>query len=262
MWRSILSKGDLFLDIGANIGGYSIWAAELGADVIALEPAEDTFRILTDNIELNDYPITAIQAAAGATCGTANFTTGHDALNRLSPQGAAEVKVVTIDSVIGDRVVSGMKIDVEGFEMDVLRGSQRALHERRIKMIQMEWNHECMRSLGTDRRPVAELMAAHGYSLYRPTQAGVSFLSRILDSARTCSPGQTRCERLAPAFAIPMPCWSYAQCQCGRQGIRNWNSLRRVLITVIQYVAVSSEDIGYFRRITSGDFTGDRGTGP
>ena len=172
MWRSILSKGDLFLDIGANIGGYSIWAAELGADVIALEPAEDTFRILTDNIELNDYPITAIQAAAGATCGTANFTTGHDALNRLSPQGAAEVKVVTIDSVIGDRVVSGMKIDVEGFEMDVLRGSQRALHERRIKMIQMEWNHECMRSLGTDRRPVAELMAAHGYSLYRPTRSG------------------------------------------------------------------------------------------
>ena len=127
--------------------------------MIALEPAKDTFTLLTENVALNGYPITTINAAAGAVCGIANFTSGRDALNRLDPDGNAETEVVTIDSLISDRVVAGMKVDVEGFEIDVLRGCERALREQRIKLMQLEWNHECMRSVGTDRRPVAELLA-------------------------------------------------------------------------------------------------------
>jgi hypothetical protein len=65
-----------------------------------------------------------------------------------------------------------MKVDVEGFEIEVLRGCENALREHRIKLVQLEWNHECLRSVGTDRRPVAELLAEHGYSLYRPADGG------------------------------------------------------------------------------------------
>ena len=36
VWRRVLRPGDLFLDVGANVGSYTIWAGELGADVIAL----------------------------------------------------------------------------------------------------------------------------------------------------------------------------------------------------------------------------------
>jgi FkbM family methyltransferase len=172
VWRQVLRPGDLFLDVGANVGGYSVWAGELGAEVIALEPAEDTFRLLADNVALNGFPIRAVQAAAGAACGTARFTSGHDALNRLDPGGAAEVAVVTIDSLLGGGVAAGMKIDVEGFEIDVLRGCERALREQRIGLIQLEWNHECLRSVGTDRKPVAELLASCGYRLYRPAGDG------------------------------------------------------------------------------------------
>jgi FkbM family methyltransferase len=172
-WQNALTMGDLFLDVGANIGGYSIWAGELGAEVIALEPAEDTFKLLEDNVALNGYPIVTIQAAAGAVCGTARFTSGHDGLNRLDVDGTAETKVITIDSLIGDREVAGMKVDVEGFEIDVLRGCERSLRQQRIKLIQLEWNHECMSSVGTDRRPVAELLVEYGYSLYRPGDNGI-----------------------------------------------------------------------------------------
>jgi FkbM family methyltransferase len=172
VWKSTLRRGDLFLDVGANIGGYSIWAAELGAEVIALEPAEDTFKLLTDNAKLNGYPVMTIQAAAGAVNGTAKFTSGHDALNRLDPDGSVETKMITADSLIGDRVAAGMKVDVEGFEIDVLRGCENALREQRIKLMQLEWNHECLRSVGTDRQPVAELLAEYGYSLYRPADDG------------------------------------------------------------------------------------------
>lgn len=165
-WRNGLRPGDLFVDVGANVGSYAIWAAELGAEVIALEPAGDTFSLLEENITLNDYQIKTIRAAAGAAPGTARFTSDRDCVNRLDPGGKVEVAVVTIDSIIGNRSIAGMKVDVEGFEIDVLRGSEQALSEHRVGLIQLEWNSTSLQAVGTDRRPVADLLAKHGYDLY------------------------------------------------------------------------------------------------
>jgi FkbM family methyltransferase len=172
VWRQALRGGGLFLDVGANVGAYTIWAAECGAEVIALEPAADTFGLLLENVALNGYRVTAVQAAAGARCGTARFTAGRDAGNHLNPDGPVEARLVTIDSLIGERHVAGMKVDVEGFEIDVLQGCTRALSERRIGLIQLEWNAMSQRVLGTDRRPVADLLAQHGYQLFRPDPQG------------------------------------------------------------------------------------------
>ena len=161
------------MDVGANIGSYAIWAADLGAEAIALEPAEDTFALLLENVVLNGYPIRTIQAAAGAICGTTRFTSGRDTVNRMDPEGSVETMIVTIDSIIGNRTVAGMKVDVEGFEIDVLRGCERALSEHRIKLIQLEWNRASEEAVAADRGPVADLLAAHGYSLFRPDDSGV-----------------------------------------------------------------------------------------
>ncbi|MGI8449955.1 MAG: FkbM family methyltransferase [Streptosporangiaceae bacterium] len=171
-WRRILRSGDLFLDVGANVGSYAIWAAEAGASVIAIEPAKETFALLVENINLNGYLIEPVQAAAGSYCGTAQFTSGRDCVNQFDPLGDAETRVITIDSLIGDRTVAGMKVDVEGFEIEVLRGCTRALSERRIRAIQLEWNATSESAVGTDRRPVAELLAGYGYNLYRPGAGG------------------------------------------------------------------------------------------
>jgi FkbM family methyltransferase len=171
-WRRELGDGGLFIDVGANVGTYTIWAAELGAEVIAIEPAPDTFELLRENIALNGYPVTAVLAAAGDHCGTARFSAGLDAGNSLRPDGPAVTDLVTIDSLIGERRVAGMKIDVEGYEIDVLHGAARALTERRIGLIQIEWNEMSTVALGTDRRPTAELLARHGYRLYRPDITG------------------------------------------------------------------------------------------
>jgi FkbM family methyltransferase len=172
VWRRALRNGGLFVDVGANVGTYTIQAAELGAEVIALEPAADTFRLLEENIALNGYPVTAVRAAAGNHCGSARFTSGLDAGNSLAPDGSVVTELVTVDSLIGDRRVTGMKVDVEGFELDVLRGAARALADRRIGLIQIEWNQMSTFAVGTDRRPVAELLARYGYRLYRPDPAG------------------------------------------------------------------------------------------
>lgn len=171
-WSRVLRRGDLFVDVGANIGSYAIWAGELGAEVIALEPAEDTYALLAENVVLNGYPIRTIQAAAGATCGIARFTRGRDSANRLDSEGSVETAMVTIDSILVDRTAAGMKIDVEGFEIDVLRGCKRALSEHRLRLIQLEWNATSTGAVGTDRQPVADLLAEHGYSLWRPDRNG------------------------------------------------------------------------------------------
>jgi FkbM family methyltransferase len=196
-WRRALRGGGLFIDVGANVGTYTLWAAEHGAEVIALEPAADTFDLLRENVALNQYRVTALRAAAGGHCGTARFTAGLDAGNCLSPDGPVLTELVTIDSLIGDRPVTGMKVDVEGFEFDVLRGAARALAERRIGLIQLEWNRACALAVGTDRRPVAQLLARYGYRLFRPDPAG-----RL---APVADPGYGPDVFAAPAHATPGP---------------------------------------------------------
>ncbi|MEP7023090.1 MAG: FkbM family methyltransferase [Actinomycetota bacterium] len=171
-WRRVLQPGELFVDVGANVGSYTLWAAELGAEVIALEPAADTFALLEENVALNGYRVQAIQAAAGAECGTARFSAGRDAGNSLDPDGPVQTRLATVDSLIGDRTVAGLKIDVEGFEIEVLRGCANALAERRLRLIQLEWNEMSELALGTSRQPITDLLAAHGYQLYRPDAQG------------------------------------------------------------------------------------------
>jgi FkbM family methyltransferase len=172
VWRQVLRPGDLFLDVGANIGSYTIWACDLGAECVALEPAQDTFALLLENVTLNGYPVQAIQAAAGEFCGTARFTNGRDCINHLDAEGEVETAVVTIDSIIGNRTVAGMKVDVEGFEMGVLRGCEQALSEHRLRLIQLEWNSASEAATGRDRQPVADLLEKFDYKLYRPDRYG------------------------------------------------------------------------------------------
>ena len=54
----------------------------------------------------------------------------------------------------------------------MLRGAARALADRRIDLIQIEWNQASAFAVGTDRRPIAGLLAGHGYRLYRPDPGG------------------------------------------------------------------------------------------
>lgn len=173
VWQARLGRGDLFVDVGANVGTYTVLAASLGAEVIALEPASDTATLLRENIEPNGFAeVTVIEGAAGETEGTARFSTGLDSVNHLDEHGAVSVPVVTVDSVVGDRTVTGMKVDVEGYEIEVLRGAERALGDRRITLLQLEWNEASVEAVGSDRAPVAALLASHGYALFRPDRSG------------------------------------------------------------------------------------------
>jgi FkbM family methyltransferase len=177
-WKRALGPGALFVDVGANVGVYTIWAIETGAEVIAVEPSPTARERLSSNLKLNGYEAEIVPAALAEQEGTMRLTTELDNQNHLvlsggsNGTGSVEVPVLTLDEVVGDRTVDGLKVDVEGAELLVLKGAQRLLAEQRIRLIQLEWNESSEHLLGETRAPLAELLSANGYELFRPDERG------------------------------------------------------------------------------------------
>jgi FkbM family methyltransferase len=171
VWEREPLTARLFVDIGANVGLYSLFAAEHGAEVIAVEPGREAYQRLVENAALNKYAIKAVWAAASNLPGTIRVTQDRDSVNVISDQGEL-VPATTIDELLGEVSAAGVKIDVEGYERLVLEGAERALAAHRIGLLQLEWNSRCLEALGEDRDPVAALLTRHGYVLYRPDDTG------------------------------------------------------------------------------------------
>lgn len=83
----LLRPGDLFVDVGANIGSYTVLASAVcGARSIAIEPDPDTVGSLNRNIEINRIVdrVRIVQAAVGSAPGKIQFTVGRDTTNRVA----------------------------------------------------------------------------------------------------------------------------------------------------------------------------------
>lgn len=170
-WRRLLHPGSLFVDVGANIGLYTVMALELGAAVIAIEPSAAEAERLAYNVGLNGAEAQIIRAAASSKPGVVRLSAGPHGQQHLGG-GALQVEATTVDEVLGERHARGLKVDVEGAERQVLEGAERALREHRIDWLQLEWNQTSQKHFGETREPVAVLLASHGYGLYRPTKGG------------------------------------------------------------------------------------------
>lgn len=139
-----LRRGDIFADVGANIGSYSILASAVrGATSIAFEPDPGTFASLKRNVMLNGIEeLTMLhETALGATAGQVEFTTGLDTTNHVADNASDQtrtVSMVTLDQVLENRRPIMMKMDVEGFEFDVLQGALRTLASSELQAVLTE----------------------------------------------------------------------------------------------------------------------------
>jgi FkbM family methyltransferase len=142
----LLRPSDLFVDIGANIGSYSILsAAHIGCATISIEPVPATFKNLLDNIRINDVKekVEALNIALGSQEGTIAFTTNFDTMNHVATSNDRDtitVKIRTLDDILGKRIPILLKIDVEGFESEVLNGASHTLADKNLKAIIIELN--------------------------------------------------------------------------------------------------------------------------
>jgi FkbM family methyltransferase len=175
-WRTVLQADDIFVDVGSNVGSYALWAADCSANVIAVEPDPDAIELLRSNLSLN--PLVSVrveQCALGAAPGEMSMTSGLDTMNRLVINGTGDqrVRVETLDALIDNRRVRGVKIDVEGAERLVLEGATNALTSNLIDFVQLEWNSMSESCLGEDRSPTAAILESCGYSFFRPDGKGL-----------------------------------------------------------------------------------------
>lgn len=169
-----LEPGDTFFDVGANVGAYTLLASGVcKSKTIALEPAHSTFDLLTKNIALNKLHdrVILLNSAAGAIRGEVLFTDDQDTTNHVVAADEAfgsslsKVSVLTIDSLTKDNSPALMKIDVEGFETEVLNGMTETLKNGGLKAIIIELNGSGER-YGYSEDAIHKLLLTYGFSPY------------------------------------------------------------------------------------------------
>lgn len=163
-----LRPNDLFVDVGANIGSYTILAsAEVGANTIAVEPIPTTFRNLKNNVFINNIQdlVTMLNIGLGSQIGRILFTKGGDTLNHVAISNeidTIEVDIDTLDNILAHQQPTLLKIDVEGFETEVLKGAEMILRQDRLQAIIIELNGSGSR-YGYDEQYIHNLLITAGF---------------------------------------------------------------------------------------------------
>ena len=171
--RRFLKAGDVFLDVGANAGVFSLVAARYvgpGGHVYSFEPSEREYRRLSDAVALNHLEgvITPVRAAVGAHAGHVMLRvasephSGHNTLgSRFAYDGIGTstlepVEMTTLDEFARRQAPSSIdviKLDVEGAEVAALAGAAAVLQRHRPVMVVEVFS----RSLASNGAEVAEL---------------------------------------------------------------------------------------------------------
>jgi FkbM family methyltransferase len=175
--RSDLKQGEVFVDAGANLGGYSFLASRIGAEVHLFEPFPELFSFLKENEKVlgKVYPTALSDKESIAIFHISDRNIGGSSLvdSNLDNAHSGYTRDVQVQTSRGDQVlrdipiVHWLKIDVEGNEEAVIIGFEELLKTKRILNVWCE-----VRGPQSDRNSnsylkVCFLMKEHGYSCYR-----------------------------------------------------------------------------------------------
>lgn len=168
-----LRGGDVFADVGANVGVYSVLASGVrGAITVAVEPTPETLAHLRANLALNNIEDRVIiaECALGAEAGTQSFVVDMDTVNHVAAaedagRATRDVDTRTLDALFADAPPNLMKIDVEGFETEVLRGGPDTLANPALKALIIELNGSGDR-YGYDEQQIHQALLGHGFQCH------------------------------------------------------------------------------------------------
>jgi FkbM family methyltransferase len=178
----VMKPGMVFVDVGANDGYYTLFAAQRvgpSGRVVAVEPSTRERANLEHNIARNGLGnVTVIPLALGAACGTAELClaqsahSGHNTLGRFANDGVKaesveQVTVRTLDSLAGEVLldrIDVMKIDVEGAEASVIAGARDVLAATK-PLIVLEISDKALRGQGSDAKQLIALLRELDYEI-------------------------------------------------------------------------------------------------
>ena len=173
--KRFLRPGMTLVDVGANKGDFTLIAARLAGDrgtVLSFEPEPTNFHWLERSIALNEYRnVRAYRVALGDTEGAAQLYLGaksgwHTLVsNYHRGLGSQTIETRTLDSVLHEAALPKadmIKIDVEGWELPVLRGAIQTLRSSDGAIVLLDLHPH----LGADVREISNLLLALGFRLY------------------------------------------------------------------------------------------------
>lgn len=154
--------------MGANVGSYSICAASVGADVLAVEPIPRIVDALNLNVAVNGFGdrIQVLAAGLGSEPGTLEFTIDEDTTNRVVVDGEAtsdrmSLPITTLDEAVDGRIPFVVKLDVVGFEANVLAGARETLRNPALGAVVVELDG-LGATYGNDDADVHGVLTEHG----------------------------------------------------------------------------------------------------
>ncbi len=151
-WLERMKPGEVLVDVGANIGGYSLWAARRGVRVFAFEPAAKNYDSLCANIRLNrlEDKVVAYCAALSSALGLGMLRLSSQevgaACHQLQQNGDQGCVTLTLDELVQHGHLptpDHVKIDVDGVEPEIIEGARDTL--ARVKSVLVEVNEKSER---------------------------------------------------------------------------------------------------------------------
>jgi len=140
-----LRPGDTAIDVGANVGVYSLFMAKMvgpTGTIIACEPDPENAAALYEHLQCNQLgQVQVVQAAIGEEEGTVGFLAGQRTVSRICPDADAapsRVRLTTLDDLSRGFSPVFVKVDVEGFEDGVVRGARTLMTRGLPKAWQLE----------------------------------------------------------------------------------------------------------------------------
>lgn len=172
----LIASGDTVFDVGGGVGVTAQYFAERARVVHVFEPTPASVRLIEQGLKLRGLSNVQVHAvAASDRAGTAEFNllavATHNSLGRVDTSPFLKtiaVPTIRLDDFAAERGISRidfMKIDVEGFEHEVLMGAEGLLASGRVRRIFFEVNRRLLASIGRTAAPVHDILVRNGYAL-------------------------------------------------------------------------------------------------
>jgi len=177
--KRIIEKGDIVVDVGANIGYYTLLFAKLvgpNGKVYAFEPEPKNFNILKKNIKINGYNnVKLVQKAVSSITGKTKLYIASDNMGSHSMIKNDQKEIISIDSIRLDdyfheykEKIKFIKLDIEGNEMEAIKGMISILKKNSEIKIMTEFNPFMLQKSGIEPKKYLEFLKEFDFKIYFP----------------------------------------------------------------------------------------------
>lgn len=199
--KKLINGQGVIIDVGANIGLHCTYMSNLlhdGGSIHAFEPVPYTYRMLRETLALNQVDnVKGNMMALGSTQGCLEMnvfdeqysawnTFGHPEFDDVKPRAVVDVQTTTLDAYCAENNITQvdfLKIDVEGYELEVLKGARGLLSSGSIDALSFEISEIPLKGVGCTAQEIFDILRGFGYQSYKFNVGTDQFEGPFLDSS-------------------------------------------------------------------------------